>query len=145
MNGCFRHRAHHVSSLLIGWWGAGGHQLHPSALLVSKTEGFFFLPLHKTPQKRLLLCRTATSLISDNHPLARSHPFFSFYPPSLSLSLALPSPPPPLTLPPSPHDPASNTGRHVTGAGSIRVHLLHVLYNESYITCLLTGCGSLRF
>lgn len=114
-------------------------QLHPGTLL---KQGGFFLTQDSSKE--------ALALQNSHIPhLSKSStgPFTSFlFLFILHLSLALlPSPPPPLALLPPSHEPASNTDHHVTRAGSIRVHLLHVLYNESYITCLLTGQAGCDF
>lgn len=112
------------------------HSTVPSqfALLVLKQGRVFFFS-HMSILMYLLLGRISSSLFSGSHLLALSLEFWFF---TFLSSTSLP-------LPPSPHDPASNTGCHVSRAGSIQAHLLHVLYNESYITCLLTAVAACNF
>lgn len=120
--------------MLVLYWLDGGQQSFSSSIPVCspgfKTEGCFFFHMS------LLLSRISSSLFSGSHLLALSLQFCFFF--TFLSSTSLP-------FPPSPHDPASNTGRHVSRAGSIQAHLLHVLYNESYITCLLTAVAACNF
>lgn len=123
---------------LVLYWLDDGQQSFNSSIPVC-SPGFktavFFIP-HEPPHEPL--AQQKSPLLWQSSPVPCTSVLF-FYIFILNLSPSLPHP---LVFPPSPHDSASNTGRHVSRAGSIQAHLLHVLYNESYITCLLTAVAA---
>lgn len=92
-----------------------------------------FISVHSRLFRNLLLSKCAALPISFNQHLS---PAFSF--PSISLPVSSTSPSPPIPCGSAGYTPHSKTENHVTGSGSIRVHLLPgtVLYNDTYITCL---------